>query len=129
MKSIRFPRAGLMLGGYEWEEQQRRPFVALDLETEEEVEAAVSWLSDLNQSGGTWRLIIRPSEGDLFVRLEQNGASVAEGEVWGDESWTIFRSFLEQENLIWLMVSRHGNVIPDLFHAIDGDVLEWKGNE
>lgn len=129
MESCQFPQAGLLLGGYEWEEQPPRPFISLDMEAEEDVAAVLSWLSQLEGlTGEPIRVVVSPQEeGELWVQLKQGEKMVAAAEVWRDESWMIFQSLIRQGNHIWMMGSRQGFVMPDVIYELEPAALEITG--
>ncbi|PTX58265.1 hypothetical protein C8P63_11712 [Melghirimyces profundicolus] len=119
---IRFPSAVLFVGGYEQEEQQPDPFVALNFEREEEAKGAARWLSE---TAGSLLTRIDPEPGgDLRVTVcSGSGETVCEGIVWEDEMWTIFREYFGQGETVWLGVSVGGSFLPEGWHRLPKEAV------
>lgn len=108
----------LIIGGYEEEEQQPDPFVALSYSSTEEFAATVQWIHENGKVEGkevhnfSLEVSSVPS-GDLHVTLRSlTGETLCEAEVWKDEMWTIFTSYFNQVGRVLLMFAIDGVVEP-----------------
>ncbi|SMO62440.1 hypothetical protein [Melghirimyces algeriensis] len=99
---IHFPAADIFIGGYEKEEQQPHPFVAIDFDSLDEAESAIDRLNQFHDLG----LKITPSpEGELQVKIFSESGVICEEEVWKDEMWLIFMQYIQQGENVLLGVS------------------------
>ncbi|GGA38193.1 hypothetical protein GCM10007416_08950 [Kroppenstedtia guangzhouensis] len=119
--SARYPSASLFIGGYEHEERQPHPLVAMDFANEAEAWEASQWLS------GEERLILQmrsTPEGDLRVSIATGSEIVCEGEVWRDEMWRIFMEYLRQGEAVLFAVSVGGTVRPETLSPLPGEAVQ-----
>ncbi|OYD08883.1 hypothetical protein [Paludifilum halophilum] len=111
---VPFSSAGILIGGYEENESQPNPFVAIDFPDRKSAEEAHARVEE-HWSSENVRIRIRSiPEGDLSVTVytHEPPSTLCEGVVWKDEMWQIFMSYFQQVNRVLLMFSTGGVVQP-----------------
>lgn len=119
----RYPSASLFVGGYEYEERQPHPLVAMDFDTEAEAREACRWLEGLGENGLILRVESTP-EGELQVTVSTGSEIVCEGEVWKDEMWRIFMEYYRQGEAVLFAVPVGGTVWPDTLSPLSGEAVQ-----
>ncbi|QKG85110.1 hypothetical protein GXN76_11965 [Kroppenstedtia pulmonis] len=121
---MKFSVAGILIGGYEHEERQPNPFVAMDFLDHEDAMNAETWLKK-QKDDGVMIQIGSVSEEDLSVQIikADSGEILCEGEVWKDEMWQIFLSYFRQMGQVLLMVSVGGVVRSECIMKLSGKFL------
>lgn len=122
---MKFSVAGILIGGYEHEERQPNPFVAMDFFDDEEAMHAETWLRE-QKDDGVMVKIDSVSEEDLSVQIinADSGEILCEGEVWKDEMWQIFLSYFRQVGQVLLMVSVGGVLRLECILKLSGKLLQ-----
>lgn len=111
--TVRYPSAGLFVGGYEHEERQTHPLVAMDFSDVEEAKEAARWLTGMADQEVILKIVSAP-EGDLQVLVATTaGETVCEGEVWKDEMWRIFMEYYRQGEAVLFAVSLEESVLAE----------------
>lgn len=114
----------MIIGGYEEEEQQPDPFVALSYSSKEEMTAAIR---GIYEQGGVEETeakdlaleIASAPSGDLFVKVRTtSGETICQAEVWKDEMWSIFSAYYDQVGRVLLMFAVEGILEPRPFFVI-----------
>ncbi len=120
----------LIIGGYEEEEQQPDPFVALSYPNKDKITDIVQWIHENGKVEGkeTRNLLLEistsPSE-DLQVTLRTlTGEILCEAEVWKDEMWSIFTSYFDQVGRVLLMFAIDGVVEPRPLFVIPREQIQ-----
>jgi hypothetical protein len=122
---LRSHEAGLLIGGYEENEQQPYPFAAMDFDDEPSAAQARDWLAAKNTPALQLHIRSTPA-GELSVELVEKQETLWSGEIWKDETWQFFQAFYEQVDHVLLMISVAGVVQPEPIHRLGKEQVTIK---